>query len=302
MKLKTFCAFILCIIAYHAFATTVYHLPEPGDDLIGHVQISQIKKGDTIYKISRRYSMGHEEMIQANPDQFHRKYLQVNKPFTIPSFFILPDAPREGIVINLPEMRLYYYPKHLNVVVTAPIAIGRPEWRTLVMETKVIDKEEDPVWTVPPSIMQEKIKNGVFDYPEIVPPGAENPLGKYALRLGNWSTLIHGTNQPEHIGKAVSSGCIRMYPDDIELLYREVPIGTPVRIINQPYLVGWLYGHLYFEAHPPFEEEEGSFEEELDYAYELINHTLEEYPHVMVDESAVESIIEKHTGIPHIIS
>jgi L,D-transpeptidase ErfK/SrfK len=157
-------------------------------------------------------------------------------------------------VINLAELRLYYYPSDKNQVVTHPLGIGREGWSTPVGETQIIGKKKDPTWTVPESIRKEHEEAG-DPLPPVVPPGPNNPLGGYALYLGIQGYLLHGTNKPFGVGMRVSHGCIRLYPEDIEEFYLQVPIGTKVRIINQPYKVGWLDGQLYIEAHRPLNEQ-----------------------------------------------
>jgi L,D-transpeptidase ErfK/SrfK len=162
-------------------------------------------------------------------------------------------APREGIVINVAEMRLYYYPKakpgQPATVETFPVSIGRGDWKTPVVTTKISGKVKDPSWTPPKSIRAEHAADG-DPLPAFVAAGPDNPLGRYALRMTLPSYLIHGTNKQYGIGMQVTHGCMRLYPQDIERLYREVPVGTTVRIINQTYKAGWRQGQLYLEVHP----------------------------------------------------
>jgi L,D-transpeptidase ErfK/SrfK len=167
---------------------------------------------------------------------------------------VLPDAPREGIVINLAARRLFYFPPAVEGeprrVVTHPIGIGREGWSTPLGTTKIAHKHVSPPWTVPASIRRERAASG-DPLPAVVPPGPDNPLGTHALRLG-WSTiLIHGTNKPAGIGMRVSHGCIQLYPEDIVTLFADVPVGTPVTVVDQPYLVGYGPDGLLLEAHTP---------------------------------------------------
>jgi L,D-transpeptidase ErfK/SrfK len=285
-------------IAFPAYAL-VYYLPKNGNNIIGSMRIVQTEKRATLYKLRRHYEMGHNEMVKANPRLPRYRRIKRNQAVVIPSFFILPDAPRTGIVINLPELRLYYYPPEHNVVITEPVALGKLGWSTPLLMTEVIEKIKNPPWVVPESIREYNAYKGIY-LPQVVPPGPKNPLGKFALRLGAWSVLIHGTIMPQHIGKRVSSGCIRMYPEDIKYLFHAVVKGTPVRIIDQPYKVGWLDNDLYLEAHLPFLEARGEVYEELEKIRQLVlTATFDRQ--AKIDWHAVVMVLAKHTGIPSII-
>jgi L,D-transpeptidase ErfK/SrfK len=169
----------------------------------------------------------------------------------VPTQFILPSGKREGIVVNLAELRLYYFPANSNLVYTYPVGIGRTGWVTPVGTTRVADKVVNPTWRPPESIRQEQAALGRA-LPEVVPAGPANPLGTHAMRLAlNGSYLIHGTNSPAGVGRRTSHGCIRMYEEDVAQLFSMVPVGTPVRIIHEPYKAGWSNGQLYVEAHKP---------------------------------------------------
>ena len=172
--------------------------------------------------------------------------------------FVLPDAPREGLVLNLAAMRLFYYPRpgtdEPPRVITHPIGIGREGWRTPLGVSRITEKIVQPTWTVPASVRREHANKG-DPLPPVVPPGPENPLGDFAMRLSIPSYLIHGTNQPYGVGLRVSHGCVRLYPEDIARLFPEVPKGTRVTIVNQPYVAGWRNGQLYLEAHQPLAED-----------------------------------------------
>ncbi|MEW5791253.1 MAG: L,D-transpeptidase family protein [Pseudomonadota bacterium] len=235
-----------------------FALPPPGDDVIGKPRVVVTRERDTLLDIARAYDLGYEEIVRANPgvDPW------LPKPGTriiLPTQFILPKAPRTGIVLNVPEMRLYYFPKakegETPMVVTHPIGIGREGWATPLGETKVVSKRANPNWYVPISIQKEHAAAG-DPLPKVVPAGPDNPLGNFAMPLGIPGYLIHGTNKPFGIGRRVSHGCIQLYPEDIESLFKDVPVGTPVRIVNQPYKAGWLNGTLYFETHAPLEEDQ----------------------------------------------
>jgi len=200
---------------------------------------------DTLHDIARRFDLGFTELRAANPDV---------DPFTpgegtrlvLPGAHLLPDAPREGIVVNLAEMRLYYFSD--DGVETFPLGIGREGVTTPLGRTTVVRKQESPTWYPPESVRARKP-----ELPNVVPPGPENPLGGHALYLGWPAYLIHGTNLPYGVGRRVSSGCLRMYPEDIAHLFETVPVGTPVTVVDQPIKFAWVDGELYMEAHPDAE-------------------------------------------------
>ncbi len=214
---------------------------------------------DTLLDIARRYDIGQEQIIRANPD-VDRWLPGDGTRVIIPTRYILPAAPREGLVLNVPEMRLYYYPKpkpgETPVVKTFPVGIGRQDWGTPLGLTKIVGKVKDPTWTPPASIRKEHEENG-DPLPAVVPAGPNNPLGQYAMRLaiGGGSYLIHGTNKAFGVGMRASHGCIRMMPEDIEYLFQQTPVGTPVRIVSETAKVGWFGGKLYLEIHEPLEED-----------------------------------------------
>ncbi|MEE8343084.1 MAG: L,D-transpeptidase family protein [Gammaproteobacteria bacterium] len=235
----------------------VLPLPSPENHVVGEMQIIHAKASDTLLDLARNFDVGYEEIIAANPD-VDPWVPKEGAPVKIPSRHILPNAPRKGIVINLAEMRLYYYPRQkLNnkkMVVTHPISVGRKGWTTPLGPTKITAKQTDPPWYPPESIRKEKLADGI-KLPSVVPAGPDNPLGRFALRLGHPLYLIHGTNRPYSIGMRVSHGCLRMYPEDIASLYKQVPVGTPVMVVNQPVKIGYQDGMMYAEAHFPLTHE-----------------------------------------------
>jgi L,D-transpeptidase ErfK/SrfK len=214
----------------------------------------------------------------------------------LPTQFILPPGPREGIVINLAELRLYYYPPGEGRVITHPLGIGREGWSTPTGEFKITTKTPNPTWRPPETIRAEHAANG-DPLPEVVPPGPDNPLGAYAMRLSNPQYLIHGTNRPWGVGMRVSHGCIRLYPEDIKTLFPQVAKGTPVRIINAPYKAGWLNGMLFIEAHPPLSEQlaDGASLTPLIQAV-LAAHG--EGSQANLDWEQVRGIAKQHNGVP----
>jgi L,D-transpeptidase ErfK/SrfK len=232
-------------------------LPAQGTDVVGRVQVTSARHEDTLLDIARRYDLGYEEIIAANPGV--DPWLPgAGTRVVLPTQFVLPGGAREGLVLNLASMRLFYFPEpgpgEPAEVVTHPIGIGREGWLTPQGTMHIIQKKEKPAWTVPESVRREHAEQGET-LPKIVPPGPDNPLGDFAMRLSNPSYLIHGTNQPYGVGIRVSHGCVRLYPEDIARLFPMVPMGTPVRIINEPYVAGWRDGQLYLEAHQPLAED-----------------------------------------------
>ncbi len=243
--MQFFCAFI-------SHATTLV-LPATGD-VVGEIQYALSEANETIDEIGRRFDVGYYELLRANPQIDPRQSLVANSRLIIPAQYILPDVPRRGIVINLAEYRLYYFPENENVVITFPVGIGRKGWSTPLGVTKIVVKEANPKWRPTEKLRAEAKKNGDF-LPDEFPSGPYNPLGQHALRLG-WPTfLIHGTNRLNGIGARVSAGCIRMFPDDIEYLFRMVPVGTPVRVINEPVKIGKQDGTWVVQIHPLLSEQ-----------------------------------------------
>jgi L,D-transpeptidase ErfK/SrfK len=253
---------------------TVYPLPNNDDPVVGADQTVVTVYEDTLYDLARKFSLGSEELIRVNPGV--DPWLPgAGKTLVVPNTHILPPGPREGIVVNLPEHRLYYYPKAkrdgAREVITYPVSIGKMDWRTPLGLTQVIQKIKDPVWYPPESVRKEHAAAG-DPLPPVVPSGPANPLGLFAMRLaaGHGTYLIHGTNNPIAVGLAVTHGCIRMYPSDVEALFPLVPVGTPVRLINEPLKVAWVNGELLLEAHPPVDAEGQSFEPNLEQFSELL--------------------------------
>ncbi len=227
------------------------------DDVVGTVQVITASKDDTLSDIARRFNLGYEEIVSANPD-IDPWLPGAGTKIVIPTRFVLPNAPRQGIVINLAAMRLFYYPKvkpgELARVITHPVGIGRVEWKTPEGTTRVASKKENPAWIPTPSIRKEHAENG-NPLPAVVPPGPDNPMGTHVLKLAWPSYAIHGTDKPPSIGLRGSHGCLRMYPEDIVGMYNEVPVGTPVSIVNQPRLLGWRERTLYLQTYPILEDD-----------------------------------------------
>jgi L,D-transpeptidase ErfK/SrfK len=229
----------------------------PGQDVVGSVQVVTAGKDDTLTDIARRFNVGYEEILRANP-KVDPWLPGEGHEIVVPTQFILPDAPRTGIVINIAAMRIFYYPPvkrgERQVVLTHPIGIGKVGWRTPEGVTKIVRRQKDPTWRVPVSVRKEHHDNG-DDLEPVIGPGPDNPLGKYAFYLTWPSYLIHGTNKPAGVGLRSSHGCIRLYPEDIEQFFNTVPIGTQVRVVNQPFVFGWRDGQLYLQPFDVLEDD-----------------------------------------------
>ena len=221
-------------------ATHRFTLDPAGDYVVGLIQLTVASAEDTLPDIARRFNLGYEEIVRANPGV--DPWLPgAGREIVLPTRFILPNAPREGIVLNVPAMRLFYYPARKKgeplTVITYPIGVGRVGWATPEGTTKILKRTLDPTWRVPPSIRQEHLEMG-DELPAVVPPGPDNPLGRHSFTLGWPGYLIHGTNKAYGVGMRSSHGCIRLYPEDILQLFDTVPMGTKVRVVNQPLLFG----------------------------------------------------------------
>jgi L,D-transpeptidase ErfK/SrfK len=238
-------------------ATHQFEIGTGGEEIVGYVQRTVIGQEDTLPDIARRFDLGYEEMVLANPGV--DPWLPgVGREVVVPTQFILPAAPHEGVVVNVAAMRIFYYPPHKKgepqIVFTHPIGIGRVGWQTPEGTTKIVSRQKDPVWVVPKSVRDEHAADGEV-LPEKVPAGPDNPLGEYMFRLGWPSYLIHGTNKPYGVGMRSSHGCMRLYPEDIAVFFNLIPIGTKVTVVNQPYLFGWRDGAMYLQAYAVLEDD-----------------------------------------------
>lgn len=279
-------------------------LPYPmllGDTMIGNnpskPQYTFAEQEDTLLDIARVYDIGQNEILLANP-AVDRWLPGKGTKVEIPNSHLLPDTPHEGLVLNLAEFRLYYYPKQtkdeIRIVITHPMSIGRVDWETPLGDTHVIAKNKNPIWRPPQSIKDEHAAEGEI-LPDVFPAGPDNPLGLYAIRLGVSGYLIHSTNKPYGVGMRVSHGCIRMYPEDIEKLFPKIEIGTTVHIVNQSIKVGWSDSRLYIEVHP--ELEAGiSYEDRLDKALNLIDQASNN--RLLIRGKALKQALLTSNGIP----
>lgn len=279
-----------------------YPLPPANSRLIGELEDYIIQQDDHLELVGKHTQIGFLALLEANPGV--DPYLP--KPgtrLTLPTQMLLPDAPREGIVINLPELRLYYFPKGQQEVIVLPIGIGDIGRETPEMTTTVIQKNPNPSWVPGPMVRKSWLEQKGITLPAVVPPGPENPLGKFAMRLGygKQDYLIHGTNQDFGVGLRVSAGCIRLRPDDIEALFKIVPLGTPVRVIDQPVKVALEPdGRRWLEVHSPLSRTE----EELEKGAPLVlSPAIEAFilaPEVVQPD--VTAVLSNKNGLPYPIN
>jgi len=265
-----------------------------GDDVIGRLALVSLEKGDTLPDIARHFSLGINGVSAANPgvDIWVPK---AGERVMLPLSFILPDAPRSGIVINLAAMRLFQYKEENEslTVLTYPVGVGTEERPSPTGQMNVWRKAVRPTWHVPASIAEDHRKKG-DPLPAAVLPGPDNPLGEYALYLSEPTYLIHGTNKPASIGLRATNGCIRLYPEDVKRLYENTPVKTPVYIVDQPYLLGQSNGVVYMEVHAPVGELDTA---EFDKMYAKLKN-IEKESGRPLDWSKVRRILAEARGIP----
>lgn len=300
--IKSLLVAFLLVLAKLATANE-YVLPPSDINVVGKSFLVHAKDNETLLDIAREYGVGHNEIIQANPD-VDRWYPGAGTPVVIPTRYILPDTPRKGLVLNLPEMRIYYYPRVRKgqppKVITYPVGIGRMNWQTPLGKTYISEKKRNPTWTPPASIRAEHAAKGDI-LPAVVPAGPNNPLGTRALRLGLPSYLIHGTNKPYGVGMRVSHGCVRMRKEDIEALFELVPHRETVRIINQPLKIGRFGDALFMEFHSPLEEDNLSFSDNLNNALRLAHQKLD-FQVEGLSEATIEAVVQEESGLPVIVN
>lgn len=263
--------------------------------IVGALATVESKRDDTLSDLARHFGLGFTDITIANP-RLEPWALEESQQVLLPLQFILPEASRNGVVLNLANMRMFYYPKDQRKVLTFPVGIGRDGWNTPLGATKIVAKKANPSWTVPESIHREHQLLG-DPLPKVIPSGPDNPLGYYAMPLGFTGYLIHGTNKPYGIGMQVSHGCVQLYPEDVELLFEQVSVGTPVRIVHQPYLAAWDRDMLYLEAHRPLEKW-GKQDKKLQKAVRAKLGELAAEKNAAVDWSRVDEILNRADGIP----
>ena len=288
--------------ALHSARAMDYPLPPAGSRLIGQNQTYTIQEGDNkLQTTARRFNTAAQVLLETN-----NTIAPVNPApgtvITIPSQMLLPDTPREGIVVNLAELRLYYFPPGQNIVQVYPLGIGQLGLETPVTTTRVSQKIPNPTWTPTPGIRARSLEQGI-KLPPVVPAGPNNPLGRFALRLGvgNGEYLIHGTSAPDSVGLRVSSGCMRMNAPDIKALFEQVRVGTRVQIINEPVKFSVEPdGKRYIEVHRPLAQVEGENPQ-----VSPITHSADFAAFVSQagsDKALIDKALSRRAGIPVIVS
>lgn len=307
---------VLLLTLGHNVSATVFSLPITNDYSLVGIPDKPIyvkaNKNETLLEIARQHDLGQNQIVKANKkvdrwmpskptetttlDKEGNQFLRLGegKNIHIPNSYLLPNVERTGIVLNLPEYRLYYY-RH-GQVITHPISIGRVDWNTPLGKTSILAKVRNPTWTPPASIRKEHAAQGDI-LPAVFPAGPDNPLGLYAMRLARAGYLIHSTNKPLGVGMRVSHGCIRMYPEDIERIFPSVAVGTQVEIINEPIKVGWANDGLYIEVHPDLEDAQHSYEQSLNLALTLIEKA-KNNQFINISGSVLKKALIERDGIP----
>lgn len=280
----------------HAFAAE-YPVPPQNQALIGQIQYGYSRFGDTVAKVLQEYDVGYNAIEKANPHINMVKGFNYGSMIKVPTQHLLPNQTREGIVINLPEMRMYYFIPGTSKVATYPIGIGKIGKTIPIVNATITRKAENPTWIPPEDIREFNLAQGVV-LPQVMPPGPDNPLGPYAVYMSVPTYLIHSTIFPESIGKRASFGCIRMYESDIKKFFPSIEGGIPVAIINSPIKVAWQNNHLYMEAHTPLEEHNTAYDATLPGTVTQINQLTKDQD-TLVDWQGVAFMEKERDGLPH---
>ena len=304
-KLSALLVLVLAASGVRLAQAAVYDLTDPSIQVVGEDLHIQTHYSDTLVEIARRYGLGYEEIARANP-KVDPWLPGEGKDIVIPGRHILPPGPRDGIIVNIPEHRIYYFPKprkgHAPTVVTYPVSIGKMDWQTPMGLTHVVSKETNPTWNPPASVRAEHLANGDPLPSGVIRSGPDNPLGLFAMRLaihpGDY--LIHGTNNPLAVGMAVTHGCIRMYPEDVAAIFPTVPVGTKVYLINVPLKVAFVNGDLLLEAHPPVDAQGQTIDPVLSKFETMLNEVLGNSTTAVNWDIAVDTL-KTANGIPVLV-
>ncbi|WP_404653155.1 L,D-transpeptidase LdtE [Raoultella terrigena] len=293
---------LTALSAQHGAWAVDYPLPPANSRIIGQNQFWTVQEGDrNLQAIARHFDTAAMLILEAN-DTLAPVEPKPGTQVLIPSQMLLPDTPREGIVVNLAELRLYYFPPGQNLVQVYPLGIGQLGLETPEMTTRVGQKIPNPTWTPTAGIRARSLEKGI-KLPPVIPAGPNNPLGRYALRLayGNGEYLIHGTNAPDSVGLRVSSGCMRMNAADIQALFSQVKTGTPVRIINQPVKFAVEPdGRRYVEVHRPLSQDESGNTRTIAYTLPAEFHQFS--GDKSVDEAQLKRALSRRAGYPVVVS
>ncbi len=291
---------LIGLVGSHGWAADRYRMPRAGNDMVGANYLIEVKKGDTVTSIRHSNGVSYDELLMANPG-IDFDNLRAGQKVLIAKRFVLPPF-RQGIVVNIPELRLYYFTPDGDYVYTFPVGLGRSKWRTPVISTKVVRKKANPSWTPPDSIRRYTREKTGRELPKVVPPGPNNPLGRYAFYLGVSGYMIHGTNVLNSVGTFISSGCVRLAAEDVALLFEQVDVGTPVRFIYYPIKAGWSDNKLYLESHPAVgsygEKERSDLNDPT--ARGALFRALEMRPSKLSKPAILKNLKER-TGVPEVI-
>jgi len=295
---KSFWAMILVLASgfVHPVSAATYALPDPSNALIGEVQYSPTVYNENVTDITKRYDIGFNEITSANPHIDPGRGFSSGVILKVPTAFILPPLLRQGIIINLSEMRLYYFMPDSGIVKTYPIGIGKVGKTIPLTRTFVTQKVLNPTWTPTPDIRAYNREQGIV-LPANIPPGPDNPLGPYAIYLGIPEYRIHSTIFPDSVGKRASFGCIRMIEADIKDFFPLVTLKTPVVIVDIPTKVGWHNNKLFLETHRPLSERPAS-SATYEGMVRLIQQAIKDKP-TLVDWQLVDYLAKMHDGVPH---
>ncbi|WP_242445435.1 L,D-transpeptidase family protein [Chromatium okenii] len=269
-----------------------FRLENPNDTVVGFPFYFTARSKDTLMDIARQNNLGYADMRQANP-KVDMWVPGEGAEVLVPSFYVLPNVPHVGIIINRAEKRLYYFPPgQASEVQIFAISVGRDAMGTPLGSFKIIEKKKDPIWTPGPNVRASHAARGDI-LPAQVMPGPENPLGRFAMRLSNPDYLIHGTSMPWGMGMEVSGGCIRMYPEGVEKLFGQVSVDTPVAIIDQPYKLGWRGDELYLEVQ--------TGEKSIKRSARAVISGWSQAEGAVIDWAAAERAVKEDTGVPQVV-
>ncbi len=285
----------LIFLPLQALFANHYYLPSNGGSVIGNVSYTSTWPGETLVGIGSRNNVGLNVLLSANPGLPDNSGLSAGTYVKVPAKFVLPPLPHKGIVVNVSEMRMYYYPEGSNTVMTFPIGIGKVGKTIPLGNTSITRKTVNPTW-IPPEDIREFNKQQGIELPYVMGPGPDNPLGPYAIYLRVPTYLIHSTIFPESIGRRASFGCIRMHESDIKQFFPIVQSGTSVAIVDIPSKVGWDGNRLYLESHPALEETKDSG------LHGIVSSIEQATPHhgvTLINWQAVSYLNDLRDGVPH---
>lgn len=295
---------ILYLASITGAQATAYVLPADGSVVVGVDTRISLGNEDKLFDVARQYGIGYPEIVRANPGTD----IWVSgggRDILLPGRRILPSTPHEGIIVNLPEHRLYFYPKpragEKQTVITYPVSIGRMDWHSPLGETRIVAKERHPNWYPTESVRREHAARG-DPLPKVVPPGPKNPLGEFKMRLavGDGTYEIHGTNNPVAVGLAVTHGCIRMYPEDVAALFAAISVGTKVCLINEPVKIAYADGKLLMEVHPPVDGEGQSTAPDLEAMSQKLR-SLVGHDTAAIHWELTRKTLDAATGVPTVV-